>query len=166
MRHWTTVAALCCLTLLLVIGCRSTEKTATSPSEEPPAAVAKPKPEYTSMTFSGEAEGISFNGQLRMAKDSVIWCTFSKIIDLGRAMMTPDSVWIRVPLIGRNDAGDYGMVRRLTGVSVTYNEIQTILLGDDPEEGIRRLAKRMGYNVKVRIKKRERVDRLTFPFDK
>ena len=158
------VAALGCLTLLLATGCSSTEKTAKSTEEERP--VVKPKPEYTSMTFSGEAEGVSFNGQLRMAKDSVIWCTFSKFIDLGRAMMTPDSVWVKIPLIGRNDAGDYSMVRRLTGVSVTYDEIQAILLSDDPEEGIRRLAKRMGYNVKVRIKKRERVDRLTFPFEK
>ena len=157
-------AALCCLTLLLAAACSSTEKTTTTPPEERP--VVKPKPEYTTMTFSGEAEGVSFSGQLRMAKDSVIWCNFSKFIDLGRAMMTRDSVWIRIPLIGRNDAGDYGMVRRLTGVSVTYDEIQAILLSDDPEEGIRRLARRMGYNVKVRIKRRERVDQLTFPFDK
>ena len=164
MKHWTTIAALCCLTLLLATGCRSTEKTANKPPEERPAE--KPKPEYTSMTFSGEAQGISFNGQLRMAKDSVIWCTFNKIIDLGRAMATQDSVWVRIPLLGRNEAGDYGMVKRLTGVGTTYDELQAILLSDDPEEEIRQLAKRMGFDVKVRIKRRERVDSLTFPFEK
>lgn len=158
------VAALCCLTLLMAAACSSTEKTAKKPVEEKP--VVKPQPEYTSMTFSGEAEGISFNGQLRMAKDSVIWCNFSKIIDLGRAMATRDSVWISIPLLGRNEAGNYGMVRRLTGVSVSYDELQGILLSDDVEGGIRRLAKRMGYDVKVRIKRRERVDKLTFPFNK
>ena len=118
------------------------------------------------MNFSGEAEGVSFNGQMRMAKDSIIWCNFSKIIDLGRAMATPDSVWVNIPLLGRNQAGDYAMVKRLTGASVTYDELQAILLSDKPEEGIRRLAKRMGLDVTVRIKKRERVDGLTFPFNK
>ena len=57
-------------------------------------------------------------------------------------------------------------VKRLTGASVTYDELQAILLSDKPEEGIRRLAKRMGLDVTVRIKKRERVDGLTFPFNK
>ena len=128
--------------------------------------MVKPKTEYTTITFSGEADGISFNGQLRMAKDSVIWCTFSKIIDLGRAMATHDSVWVSIPLLGKNKAGDYTMVKRLTGVNTTYDELQAILLSEDPEGGIKRLAKRMGHDVTVRIKRRERVDKLTFPFDK
>lgn len=164
MRHWMTAAALCCLTLLLVTACRSTEKTATTA----PAATTTPTPrtEYTTMTFSGEAEGVSFSGQLRMAKDSVIWCSFSKIIELGRAMATRDSVWVRIPLIGRDDAGDYGMVKRLTGASLTYDQLQGILLSDNPEEEIRRLAKRLGYDVTVRIKRKERVNSLTFPFNK
>ena len=177
MKHWTTIAALCCLTLLLATGCRSTEKvtttappadtTTTQPGEViPPAPVVKPKPEFTTITFSGEADGISFNGQLRMAKDSVIWCSFSKIIELGRAMATRDSVWVRIPLIGRDDAGDYGMVKRLTGASLTYDQLQGILLSDNPEEEIRRLAKRLGYDVTVRIKRKERVNSLTFPFNK
>lgn len=177
MKHWTTIAALCCLTLLLATGCRSTEKvtttappaadTTTQPGEVmPPAPVVKPKPEFTTITFSGEADGISFNGQLRMAKDSVIWCSFSKIIDLGKAMATPDSVWVSIPLLGQNKAGDYSLVKRLTGVSVTYDELQAILTGEDPEGEIRRLAKRMGHDVTVRIKRRERVDKLTFPFSK
>lgn len=164
MRHWTLVAALSCLTLILATGCRSTEESLATPAEGRP--VVKPKPEYTQMTFSGEAEGVSFNGQLRMAKDSVIWCSFSKIIDLGRAMATRDSVWLRIPLLGRYEAGDYTMVKRLTGTSVTYDQLQAILLSDNPEGEIRRLAKRMGYDVTVRIKRRERVDRLTFPFNK
>ena len=142
---------------VLMTGCRSTENLAA------PSSTAR---EYYTMNFSGEADGIGFSGQLRMAKDSVIWCNFSKIIDLGRAMATPDSVWVNIPLLGRNQAGDYAMVKRLTGASVTYDELQAILLSDKPEEGIRRLAKRMGLDVTVRIKKRERVDGLTFPFNK
>ena len=101
-----------------------------------------------------------------MAKDSVIWCNFSKIIDLGRALATPDSVWVRIPLLGNNHAGDYGMVKRLTGVSTSFAELQAIVLSDNAEEEIRRLAQRMGHDVKVRIKKRERVTSLTFPFNK
>lgn len=160
MRHWITIAVLGCLTLLLATGCHSTEKaTSTAPEMRQPR-------EYYTMNFSGEADGIGFSGQLRMAKDSVIWCNFSKIIDLGRAMATRDSVWVKIPLLNRNDCGDYGMVKRLTGVSVTYDELQSIVLSDNAEERIRNLARRMGYDVTVRIKRRERVESLTFPFNK
>lgn len=170
--------------LLMATGCRSTEKSLattvpeeTAPAVEPPAeempeepltkhTTVAPRTEYTTMSFSGEAEGVSFSGQLRMAKDSVIWCSFSKILELGRAMATPDSVWVKIPLIGRNDAGDYRMVKRLTGVNLTYDELQGILLSDNPEEEIQRLARRLGFNLKVRIKRRERVNSLTFPFKK
>jgi hypothetical protein len=142
---------------VLVTGCRSTEKvTATSSTER----------EYLTMNFSGQADGIGFNGQLRVAKDSIIWCNFSKIIDLGRAMATPDSVWVDIPLLNRHDAGTYAMVKRLTGTSVTFDELQAIVLSDNAEERIHLLAQRMGHDVTVRIKKREHVDKLTFPFNK
>ena len=177
MKHWTTIAALCCLTLLLATGCRSTEKvtttappadtTTTQPGEVmPPAPVVKPKPEFTTITFSGEADGISFNGQLRMAKDSVIWCNVSKIFDVGRAMATPDSVWLRAPLLGRNESGDYSMVKKKTGVDISFAELQAILESDDAEQRIAKLARRLGYNATIKIKKREKVDSLTFPFKK
>ena len=110
---------------VLVTGCRSTEKVAA------PSSTAR---EYYTMNFSGEADGIGFSGQLRMAKDSVIWCNFSKIIELGRTMATRDSVWVSIPLINRHEAGDYAMVKRLTGVSVTYDELQSIVLSDNAEE--------------------------------
>lgn len=160
MRHWITIAVLGCLTLLLATGCHSTKKATATPPE-----VRQPR-EYYTMNFSGEADGIGFSGQLRMAKDSVIWCNFSKIIDLGRAMATQDSVWVRIPLLNRNESGDYGMVKRLTGISVTYDELQSIVLSDNAEERIRNLARRMGHDVTVRIKRRERVESLTFPFNK
>ena len=145
------------MAVLLTTGCSSTEKATATPSTGR---------EYLTMNLSGEAEGVSFTGQLRMAKDSVIWCSFSKFIDLGRAMATPDSVWVRIPLLGSNQAGDYTMVKRLTGVSTNFSELQAILLSDNAEEEIHRLAKRMGYDVTVRIKKREQVESLTFPFNK
>ena len=58
------------------------------------------------------------------------------------------------------------MVERVAGFRITFDELQAILLGNNTEEEIRRLAKRMGHDVTVRIKKRERVDNLTFPFNK
>ena len=142
--------------VMLATGCRSSEKASKSSVQR----------EYLTMNFSGEADGLSFTGQLRMATDSVIWCNFSKIIEVGRAMATRDSVWVRIPLLGRNDAGDYRMVERVAGFRITFDELQAILLGNNTEEEIRRLAKRMGHDVTVRIKKRERVDNLTFPFNK
>ena len=142
--------------VMLATGCRSSEKASKSSVQR----------EYLTMNFSGEADGLSFTGQLRMATDSVIWCNLSKFIEVGRAMATKDSVWVRIPLLGRNDAGDYRMVERVAGFRITFDELQAILLGNNTEEEIRRLAKRMGHDVTVRIKKRERVDNLTFPFNK
>lgn len=143
-------------TVAVATGCRSTEKASKSSVQR----------EYLSMNISGEADGVSFTGQVRMAKDSVIWCSLSKFIELGRAMATRDSVWVQVPMLGRREAGDYATVKQRTGVGMTFGELQAILLSDKAEEEIQRLAQRMGHSVTVRIKSRQRVDKLTFPFNK
>lgn len=158
MRHYLLPAAAACLAFLLATACCSTKPATTTgtPSARP----------YTVITFTGESEGLSFNGQVRMAKDSVIWCNISKLVELGRAMATPDSVWLRAPLLGRNDAGDYRMVKRRTGLDISFADLQDILEADDAEQRIANLARRFGVTLTVKIKKRERVDTLTFPFRK
>ena len=161
-NHRHTRYLLMLLTLALLTGCRSSQ-----PTTAPKTGGDKPwTPQYTTMTFSGEADGISFSGQVRMAKDSVIWCNVSKIFDVGRAMATPDSVWLRAPLLGRNESGDYSMLKKKTGVDISFAELQAILESDDAEQRIAKLARRLGYNATIKIKKREKVDRLTFPFKK
>lgn len=151
------------LPLLLLASCRSSQPAAPTPGAERD----KPwTPQYTTMSFSGDVDGISFSGQVRMAKDSVIWCNVSKIFDMGRAMATPDSVWLRAPLLGYNETGDYNMVKKKTGVSISFTELQTLLESDDVERRLAQLARKLGHNATIKIKKREKVDHLTFPFKK
>ena len=149
------------LMAMMAVGCRSTRQaSAPTPVETPSESL------YTVMTFTGTVEGISVNGQVRMEHGKVIWCSVSKFIELGRAMATPDSVWLRAPLLGRNDAGDYRMVKRRTGLDISFADLQDILEADDAEQRIANLARRFGVTLTVKIKKRERVDTLTFPFRK
>lgn len=156
---------------LLLTGCRATKKVTPSPApvadpvvEEAP--VATPKRTYTVMQFTGEVEGISVAGQLRMAEDSVMWLSVNKIIEVGRAMATPDSLWLRVPLMNRNDAMDYADLKRITGKTVTFDELQQIATAPDAEERIRRLAASLGFSADITITARRTVERLTFPFAK
>jgi hypothetical protein len=159
MKHLVLSLA-ACLLLLLATSCRSSRPAATT------TTVPSEPRTYTLITLAGEVDGFSFNGQVRMAKDSVIWCNVSKIFDLGRAMATPDSVWLHAPLLGRHDAGDYRMVKRETGIDISFAELQSLLESDDAEQRLVSFARRLGHTATVKIKKRERVQHLTFPFEK
>lgn len=153
--------------VLLLVGCRSTKTVAPSSAAEA-AAVTAPR-ECMVLNFSAEADGLSFNGQLRVAKDSLMWVNGSKLLELGRAMASPDSVWVSVPLMQRYFAGTYADLRRATSVDVSFDELQRIAYSDDEEMArkISQIARRLGHDdVKVKVTSRSRVDKLSFPFRK
>lgn len=139
------------------------------PADEPPAPVIAPGCEPRTLTvvnFTAVVEGTSVNGQMRMASDSVIWMSMTKIVELGRAMATPDSVWVSVPLAGKYFAGNYTDLERYTKRPVGFDALQQIAVADDAEAQIEALARQMGFEAKVRITRRQQVQRLTFPFTK
>ena len=149
------------LMAMMAVGCRSTRQaSAPTPVETPSESL------YTVMTFTGTVEGISVNGQVRMEHGKVIWCSVSKFIELGRAMATPDSVWVRASFIGRDQQGDYNDLSRMAKRSLTFSDLQGILESDDAGQRIEELARTLGYAVQVRITRREKVAKLTFPFNK
>ena len=154
------------LLAVLAVGCRSTRQAATSA----PASVAEqPEPlrrELTVTTFTAMVNGISASGQLRMAEDSVIWLNVTKLVELGRGLATKDSVWLSVPLADRYFAGTYADLQRLTKRRITYADLQAMVKADDAEEQIEALAASLGYEAKVYITARRKVERLTFPFRK
>lgn len=155
------------LLALLAAGCHTAKKATKSdtvPVVETP--VPAPKRTYTVMNFTGEVQGINVNGQLRIAEDSVMWMSVTKVIEMGRALCTPDSLWLRSPLMGRDDAMDYPTLQRLTGVKVTFGELQETALADDAEERIARMAAQLGFTARIRITQRREVEQLTFPYTK
>lgn len=157
---------------LLMAGCHVTRK-ATEPTpattaqpEESPEPVSAPHRTYTVMNFTGEAEGITVAGQLRVAEDSAMWMSMTKIIEVGRALATQDSLFLRAPMLGYDVATDYAALSRRLKRKVTYDDLQAIALSDNAEEQIARLAQQMGFSVTIRITRRRQVESLSFPFPK
>jgi hypothetical protein len=146
---------------LVATSCRSTRPTTTPTPETTPTESL-----YTVITFTGTVEGINVSGQVRMEHGKVIWCSVNKFIELGRAMATPDSVWVRATMMDVNREGSYRDLERLTGRRISFADLEAILLSDDADRRITALGRQLGYNVQVHITRREKAQRLTFPFNK
>lgn len=173
MKH-SRILPVVLLMALLAVGCRSTRHSArTDNPEKPEVAVSSESPEtpapiekrqLTMQNFTATVDGVSVNGQLRMAEDSVIWVTVSKIIELGRAKATADSVWVNVPLAGRSFAGTYREASSLAKREVSFAQLQSIATAPDAEQQIEALAATLGLEAKVRLGRRQVVEQLAFPF--
>lgn len=166
MKTRLPIAAL--LVLALLAGCRSTKKIV---EPEPPVAAEEEMPPaarrtYTVLQFTGTVEGLGAAGQMRIAEDSVMWVTVSKVVELGRAMATRDSVWLHMPLAGRYEAYDYAALSRMARMPLTFEMLQATALSDDAEERLAKLAAQLGVGATIKITQRRQVERLTFPFPK
>lgn len=144
---------------IALAGCRSTR----TASPTPPATEQH---DYTVMTFTATVEGMSVNGQVRMEKDRVIWCSVNKFIEVGRAMATTDSLWVQVPMLNRYQQGNYNDLSRLAQTNLTFADLQDMLESDDAERRIVALAQRLGVSMTLKITRKEKVKSLTFPFNK
>ena len=170
MRATTTyrwIAALAVAAVLLA-GC-SRRATAPSTGTAAPAtdttATAHQRV-YTVVNFTATIEGVSTNGQLRVAEDSVMWVSVNKLIELGRAMATPDSVWVNAPMFDKRFSGNYADVARIAKRDVTFAQLQAIALSDDAGERLQRLAAQMGFEATIRITGRKTETSMRFPFQK
>lgn len=85
-----------------------------------------------SANFSCEVEGISVNGQIRIVHDSCIWISVSKIIEVGRVMITPTRVSGYSRILGKYYDGTYEEVRKRWGIEIDYGTIEALLVGNCP----------------------------------
>ena len=156
-----TFRVLLCVAMLALttVGCRSTQGVSPTPSQTE-------RHDYTVMTFTGMVDGMSVSGQVRTDKDRVIWCSVNKFIELGRAMATTDSIWVRVPMLNRYQQGNYDDLSRLAQRRITFTDLQAILESDDVERRVTELARQLGMTVTIKITKKEKAETLTFPFNK
>lgn len=154
------------IALLAVAACRSQRDTAATPDTPGTPATPAAEARYTVISFTGTVDGISVNGQVRLAKDSVIWCSVTKLLEVGRAMATPDSVWVRSSLLGVNEAGTFSQAQRKAKTNLTFSQIQELLMSDDAEQRLAEMSSTLGHPATVRITRRQQVDRLSFPFNK
>lgn len=154
------------IALLAVAACRSQRDTAATPDTPGTPATPAAEARYIVISFTGTVDGISVNGQVRMAKDSLIWCSVTKLLEVGRAMATPDSVWVRSSLLGVNEAGTFSQAQRKAKTNLTFSQIQELLMSDDAEQRLAEMSSTLGHPATVRITRRQQVDRLSFPFNK
>ena len=161
------------LAAVLLAGCHGARQAAAPAVPDNPEApeipeasepTTAPRRTYTVMNFTGEVEGLSVSGQLRIAQDSAMWLTVTKYIEVARGLATPDSVWLRSPLLGIDRGADYGDLRQRLHRHISYNDLQTLALADDAEERISQLARQLGFDATVHITRREQVPALTFPY--
>ena len=108
------------------------EAPASQPTPPPAAPTSEPKEDTlfstVQATFTCTAQGITANGLLRMERDSAIWVSVSKIIELGRARITPDSV---VAYIGvTNECLQMTMAEAQRRYGIDYSMLQGLLLGE------------------------------------
>jgi len=149
--------------LLTLAGCRSHRDTARSASHAVTPTTGAATPRYFTSNFACSAEGVAANGQLRMQPDSVIWLSASKIIELGRARFTRDSVIIHAKVMGRCFRGNYDDLYRRFHLRTDFDQLYQTVTADDAGLRIAALARQLGIEATVELQPWKEVDRLTFP---
>lgn len=165
--------------LLLMAGCSISRKA--TPSNKEQAATTQPsQPGTPSGTGSGihreqpkksltnnftcTTQGVTVNGQLRVKEDSVIWASATKIVELGRARITQDSVVIYAKVVNRCFRGTYMDIYRRFHYRTTFDEVYKMLTAPDAETQIVSLLQGFKVDAQIKLGPWKEAENLTFPF--
>lgn len=73
----------------------------------------------------------SVTATIRISKDSLIWISARKLgFEIGRLMLSRDSVWMMDRINSRYFAGDYAFFARLYAIEADYDMVEAMLLGN------------------------------------
>lgn len=151
-NHLHLIAVLTLIVCIALTGCRSHrdlqrnadngrqhDTTATKPHATTPRAprldsIANTSFATLTANFRCTVDGISVNGQLRMSNDSIIWISASKIVELGRALLTPSRAQAYTKLISKKYDLTYNDIRQRWGIDVDFATLQALLLGNCPPD--------------------------------
>ncbi|MCX6244344.1 MAG: DUF4292 domain-containing protein [Bacteroidetes bacterium] len=86
-----------------------------------------------SAEYTNKGQSNSFNGQVRIQKDSVIWLSFSPAlgIEVFRLMATQDSVRFINRMNNTYFRGDYTYVNQYLNTNIDFDLLQSLLTGND-----------------------------------
>ena len=86
-----------------------------------------------SAEYKNKGQTTSFNGQLRIRRDSLIWLSFSPAlgIEVIRIAITQDSVKFINRMNNTFFAGDYNYVNRFLNTNIDFDILQSFLTGND-----------------------------------
>lgn len=173
------------LALVLMGGCRSHRRAARGPQPDTtsttvvvptpnqpstntntrPSTPSRPvyKPHYYTSNFTCSAQGVSAAGQMRLQSDSVIWLCATKVVELGRAKFTPDSVIVYAKVMNRCFRGNYDDMYKRFRYRTTFTQLYRRVTADDAETQLTELFKRFGIESQLKMEPLKEVDKLTFP---
>lgn len=171
------------LALLLMTGCRShreasrkqlPDSTATAVTPSTPAAnntdtapstpaASAYTPHYFTANFTCSAQGINASGQMRLQSDSTIWLCATKVIELGRAKFTPDSVIVYAKVMNRCFRGTYDDMYKRFKYRTTFSQLYRRVSAPDAETQLTELFKRFGIEATIHLDPLKEVNKLTFP---
>jgi len=70
-------------------------------------------------------------GTIRIKKDSIIWLSISPLmVEVVRCKFTPDSLYFLNKVDKEYYAGDYSLIRKITGYDINFKSMQSILLNE------------------------------------
>ena len=126
------------LFILLLWGCKVTQQTTVEAIPE----VEKPQRQYFDhvndtndffTTFSGnfncEVQGMNANGIVRIQRDSLLWISVNKLVELGRVKATRDSVFGYLKVTNQYAKYSYEDLKRLFNIDVDFATLQNVLTG-------------------------------------
>ncbi|MCK9219290.1 MAG: DUF4292 domain-containing protein [Bacteroidales bacterium] len=132
------------ITSLIFIACSTSRKVMKAPIKEEGADYLMRKLkenelkfDWFSAKFSANYENAgkknSFNGQLRIRNDSLIWISLTPMLGIEaiRIMISQDSVKLINRLNNTYFLGDYEYVNRFLNTNIDFDLLQSILLGTD-----------------------------------
>ena len=153
------------LLALAMAGCRIQREAAHGTSatpvdpDNPPAYT----PKYYTTNFTCTTQGVTANGQMRLQPDSVLWANATKIIELGRARLTRDSVVVYVKMTNSCFRGNYIDLYHRFGYRTSFDEVVKMATADDAEQQIAALMKALSVDATVTMEPWKQVSALTFP---
>ena len=118
------------LTLVLLVGCHShRDLTQPTPSDADSTAVATTdKKTCFAANFQCDLRNVRLSGMMRMQEDSILWVSVSKIVELGRAKLTPDSIIVYSRATQQFFRGTYADAQTLSGYTVDFAQLQELFM--------------------------------------
>lgn len=156
------------LAALLAGGCRSMREATTATTEEPSQTEQAKKKACFTANFTTTVSDMNVTGQIRMSEDSIVWLSASKIIELGRMVLTKDTIAIYAKINNRYYKDTYQGLRRETGHRTDFETVNRQLM-----DAYRRKAETVSFDidaeqykgrVTLHIKGYKPAESLTYPF--
>jgi hypothetical protein len=84
-------------------------------------------------TYKNKGKSTSFDGQIRIRRDSIIWLSFSPLlgIEVFRVIITEDSVKFINRINNTYFTGDYDYVNKFLNSNVDFDILQSFMIGND-----------------------------------